>query len=68
MNHQLTEDELKVLFKQAITEVLEERRDLFYDLFAEVIEDVGLSNAIREGYATERVDEDTILGILDDSA
>lgn len=61
MNHQLTEDELKVLFKQAITEVLEERRDLFYDLFAEVIEDVGLSNAIREGYATERVDEDTIL-------
>ncbi len=61
MNRQLTEDELKVLFKQAITEVLEERRDLFYDLFAEVIEDVGLSNAIREGYATERVDEETIL-------
>lgn len=65
MNGGLSENELKTLFKEAITEVLEERRDLFYDLFAEVIEDVGLANAIREGHTEERVSEDVILSILD---
>lgn len=65
MSDNLTESELKVLFKQALTEVLEERRDLFYDLFAEVIEDAGLANAIREGYSTERVDANAIFSILD---
>ena len=64
MNGGMTEGELKTLFKQAIAEVLEERRELFYDLFAEVIEDVGLANAIREGVSDERVDEKTILDLL----
>lgn len=65
MDGNLSENEIRVLFKQAIAEVLEERRDLFYDLFAEVIEDFGLANAIREGYTSERVDEDVILGLLE---
>ena len=67
MNDGLTESELKVLFKQAMTEVLEERRDLFYELFAEVIEDVGLMNAMREAETGETVDEATIFAILGDA-
>jgi hypothetical protein len=64
MNVGMTESEMKVLFKQAITEVLEENKDLFYELFAEVIEDAGLANAIRESNPSDRVDEKTILDLL----
>ncbi len=68
MNGSLSDADLKTLFKEAIAEVLEERRELFYDLFAEVIEDAGLTNAIREGYTRERVDEAVIRSILDGEA
>jgi vacuolar-type H+-ATPase subunit D/Vma8 len=51
----LDEMRVKELVKQAFLELLQERRDLLYDLLAEVIEDVALANAIREGESTESV-------------
>ena len=51
----LDEKKTKELFKQAMIELLEERKDLFYELFAEVIEDAFLVNAIREGESTDSV-------------
>lgn len=57
--------QLKNLFKQAMLELLEERRDLFYDLFAEVIEDTALVNAIREGEATDSVSRAKVFEILE---
>jgi hypothetical protein len=65
MTDGVTESELKLIFKQALTEVLEERRDLFYDLFSEVVEDIGLANAIREANIGEQVDESVIFQMLD---
>ena len=44
----LSQDELKQLLKDALVEVLEERRDLVYDVFAEVLEDMALVEAIQE--------------------
>lgn len=41
----LEETQVKELFKQAVTEVLRERRDLLYDIFAEVMEDIALTKA-----------------------
>ncbi len=67
MNGGMTENEMKTLFKQAIAEALEENRDLFYELFAEVIEDIGLANAIRESDTNDRVEEKGILDLLGDS-
>ena len=61
----LDENQLKELFKQAMTELFEERRDIFYDLFVEVIEDAGLVNAIREGDSGETVSRETIFRILE---
>jgi hypothetical protein len=52
----LDEERVKELLKQAMAELLEERRDYFYDLFAEVMEDAALANAIGEGERTEAVD------------
>ncbi len=61
----LDENRLKELFKQAMTELLEERKDLFYDLFAEVIEDTALANAIREAESSESVSREAIFQALE---
>jgi hypothetical protein len=49
----LDDGRIKELFKQALLEVLQERKDLLYDVFAEVVEDLALTKAIREGETTE---------------
>jgi hypothetical protein len=60
----VSEEEAKALFKEALVELLEERRDLFLDVLAEAIEEVGLASAIQEGRKNEFVDEEQILAIL----
>jgi hypothetical protein len=62
----LLTDELRVkaLFKQAMIELLEERRELFYELFADVIEDVMLINSIYEGADSDPVNRDEVIQIL----
>ena len=42
-----SEAQIKALFKQAMVELIEECKDLFYDLFAEVLEELALVNAIK---------------------
>ncbi|MCC6298468.1 MAG: hypothetical protein IT314_04165 [Anaerolineales bacterium] len=54
----------KDLIKQALLELFQERRDLFHDLFEELIEDVGLSNAMREGEDSKVVDEKEVMKAL----
>ena len=61
----LNDDQIKELFKQAMVELLEERRDLFYDIFAEIVEDIGLSSAIREGRETYDVSRDEVFRALE---
>jgi len=61
----LDEAKIKDLFKQAMLELFQERRDLLYDLFAEVMEDVALANAIREGESTETVSRVEVFQILE---
>ncbi|MDH5704132.1 MAG: hypothetical protein OEY99_07940, partial [Aigarchaeota archaeon] len=51
----LDETQIKELFKQAFVELLQERKDLLYELVAEIIEDFALVEAIREGEETEPV-------------
>lgn len=60
--------QVKDLLKEAILELHEERRDLFYQLFAEVIEDVGRAQAIREGAGTERVNREEVMRALEQAA
>ncbi|MGQ0603144.1 MAG: hypothetical protein ACT4QE_15790 [Anaerolineales bacterium] len=64
----LDDRHVKDLLKQAILELFDERRDLFYELFAEIVEDVGLVQAIREGAATERVSRDDVMQALEPAA
>lgn len=55
---------LKQLLKSAIVELLEKRKEIVYDLLAEIIEDIALEKAIQEGENTEPVSREAIFKIL----
>lgn len=57
-------NELKGLLKESLLEILEERRDVFYDLIAEVFEDLAMVKAIQEGANTPSVPREEIFAIL----
>lgn len=60
----LEDKHTKDLIKQALVELFQERRDLFADLFDELIEDVGLTNAMREAENSGTVSEEEIMAVL----
>ena len=55
---------IKEMIKQAMIEVIQERQDLFSNLFANAIEDIALVNAIKEGEKTESVSREEVFQIL----
>jgi hypothetical protein len=60
----LDEVQIKSLFKQAVLELLQEERDLIYELFVEALEDVALARAIEEGEASEPVSRAEVFQVL----
>ena len=60
----LKEDQIKQLFKTALIEVIQAQKEVFSDLFAEIIEDIALEKAIKEGENTEPVSREAIFKIL----
>ncbi len=63
---QLTVDDeqTKELLKAVLVEMLQQKREVFYELVLEALEDVGLARAIEEGEETEFVDEQEIQAVL----
>lgn len=62
------EGRIKQWFKEVLLEVLEERKDILYELIAEVMEDIALVHAIQEGENTKPVGKQEVLKLLDESA
>ena len=60
----VSEKQVKELLKEVLIELMEEKRDLFFEVMLEAIEEIGLVNAIREGRQDEFVSEDQVLAIL----
>ncbi len=60
----LSEKALKQMLKEALVEVLQEQRELLRDVFAEVLEDYALAEAIREGQGTKPATRDEVFRIL----
>lgn len=56
--------ELKQLLKESLAETFIEQRELLHDLLQEVIEDISMISAIREGQQSERIDRREIFDIL----
>ncbi len=55
---------MKALLKETLVELLEERREEFSELILEALEDLPLSQAIREGEGTGLVGKKEILKII----
>ena len=59
------DEKLKEVFKSAIVEVLQERRELVREIFDEIIEDIAFSTAIAEGEETPRVSRESVFEVLE---
>lgn len=60
----MTQAALAKTLKRAMAEGLRENRDVVKDLLAEVLEDVSLANAIREGEKSKPVKRDAVMKAL----
>jgi len=61
----LNHSELKQLLKEVFTETLQEQRGVLHEVFTDVLEDVCLSEAVKEGLQTEPVNRNEVFDILD---
>jgi len=64
----INETQAKELLKQVMIELVKEKRDLFFEIVVEAMEEIGLANAIREGRRNEYVSEEQITAILEGRA
>ena len=60
----LDEKQFKILLKQTLIELFDERRDIFSAIVTEALEDIGLANAIREGRKNDFMSKEEIQSIL----
>ena len=60
----IDESRLKQVFKEAIIEAIEEKKDVVHDLLVEALEDVAMIRAIQDGESSESVDRQEILKLL----
>jgi len=59
---------LKELFKQAIIEAIEEKKDLVHDLLVEAMEDLAMIRAIQEGEESASASREEVFNILEGKA
>jgi len=59
---------LKQALKEALAETLHEQRGFLHEVFAEVLEDFALTEAIRDGQETEKIDRSEVFDVLEDGA
>ncbi len=64
----IDESRLKEVFKEALVEALEERRDIFHDMIVEAIEDISMIHAIREGEDSGVASKEEVFNILEGKA
>lgn len=55
---------LKQTLKDALTETLHEQRELLHEVFAQVLEDYALAEAIRKGRKSRVASRDEVLRVL----
>lgn len=56
------------LFKQAIIEAIEEKKDVVHNLLVDAMEDIAMIRAIQEGENTDSVGKKEIFDILEGQA
>jgi len=64
-NNNLEKTELKEVLKEAIIELIYEKREELMEIFWEALEDYSLGKAIEEGLSTKNVSKEEILKVLE---
>lgn len=59
------EIKMKAIFREAVAEVLEEKKEMLYNIFLEAMEDAAMVNAIKEGEKSGIANRKEIYSILD---
>ena len=61
-------EKLKQTLKEALAETLHEQREFLHDVFAEVLEDFALGEAIHEGLETPQATREEVFNVLEGRA
>ncbi|MEA5536378.1 hypothetical protein [Crocosphaera sp. XPORK-15E] len=61
----INEEKTKELLTEILIEMMQSKREIFYEIVLEALEEIGLANAITEGRQNEFVSEEEIFSILD---
>ena len=61
----INDDKMKTLLREIIVEMIQEKKDIFYEIVVEAIEEVALANAIIEGRKDNFIEEEQILSLLE---
>lgn len=64
----IDDGKLKEIFKQAIFEAIEEKRETVHDLLVEAMEDVAMMHAIQEGEGSGTVSRKDVFKALEGKA
>ena len=57
----ISDEKTKELLTEILVEMIQQKREVFQEIFVEALEEVGLGNAIKKGRKNEFVGEDEIL-------
>ena len=60
----IDDKKIKILLKQLIIEVIEEKKDVLHDSLVEIMEDIAMVRAIQDGENSGQVNRDDIFQIL----
>ncbi|VXD19135.1 conserved hypothetical protein [Planktothrix serta PCC 8927] len=65
MKLSIDDETTKEMLTEIMVEIIKTRKDLFYDLILEAVEEISLANAIKEGRQDDFVSEEKIFALLD---
>ena len=68
MELSISDEKTKELLTEVIVDLLKTRREVFYDVVLEAMEEVGLANAIAEGRKNDFISEEQIFSLLDSAS
>ncbi len=65
MQTQMDENKLRRILKEVFIEVLQEQKEMLHNTIIETLEDIAMTNAIREGEKTEMVAREEVFELLE---
>ena len=64
MQVSIVDEQMKSMLEEVLVKIIQEKRELFYDIVTEALEDVALTNAIQEGRQNKFISEERIFSLL----